>query len=38
MSKRKDISEEMKAEIYMKMNKRNEQMEQELKLADKQKH
>lgn len=34
-SKRKDLSMEMKAEIYMEMNKRNEEIEKQLSQRDK---
>ncbi len=34
-SKRKDLSMEMKAEIYMEMNKRNEEIENEMGHRDK---
>lgn len=34
-SKRKDLSMEMKAEIYMEMNKRNEEIEKEMSQRDK---
>ena len=34
-SKRKDLSMEMKAEIYMEMNKRNEELERQMSQRDK---